>query len=95
MIQTKAAYRNSSETESRNSHASASCRKPVASPAKNSLSSQFADPKSFAPPTVQEYAEFSQLVSDLDQLVAMGLLETFQDQYRITRYRPTNGRRIV
>lgn len=93
MIETKAAYRNSPETESKNSNP-ASCRNPVTSPANNSLSSQFADPKSFQPPIVQAFAEYSQLVSDLDQLVAMGLLETFQDQYRITRYRPTNGRRI-
>lgn len=68
------------------------CRKPLVSPAKNSLSSQFVDPKRFEPPPVQAFAEFSQFVSDLDQLVEMGLLETFVDEYRIRRYRPANGR---
>ena len=93
-MQTRAAYRNPSQSNSRNSNPPFPCRQPLVSPAKNSLSSQLADPKSFEPPTVQAFADISQLVSDLDGLVEMGLLETYVDEFRIRRYRPADGRRV-
>lgn len=33
-----------------------------------------------------------QVAETLDQLCAMGLVEKFVDEHRITRYRPTGGR---
>lgn len=64
------------------------CRRPAAPPAKN-----------FSPPRLLVLnakklasAQAGVIAATLDDLVEMGLLETFVDQYQITRYRPTGGR---
>lgn len=38
--------------------------------------------------TVTEFAELSALTRDLDALVASGLLEAFEDENNVIRYRP-------
>lgn len=75
MIQTKAAYRNPSKSESENSNPS--CRNRVVG----------AQPQIYLSPR--------QVARTLVELCEMGLVEQFKDGEGTTRYRPTNGRRIV
>ncbi len=75
MIQTKAAYRNPSKSESENSNPSCRNRVVAAQP--------------------QIYLSPRQVARTLVELCEMGLVEQFKDGEGITRYRPTNGRRIV
>ncbi len=75
MIQTKAAYRNPSESESRNSNPACRTRLVGAQP--------------------QIHMSSRQVASTLNELIALGFVEEFRDERGITRYRPTNGRRIV
>ena len=42
----------------------------------------------------QAGVHLGRIAQTLDDLVEMGLVESFVDEYRITRYRPTNGRII-
>jgi hypothetical protein len=75
----KAAYRNSSESKSENS---IPCRQPI-------------QPRLLSPQN-EHFAKagihLGAIAATLDDLVEMGLLETFVDEFRITRYRPTGGR---
>lgn len=43
-------------------------------------------------PTLAVRIHRGEVARTLDELCALGLVEKFTDQYRITRYRPTNGR---
>lgn len=64
------------------------------SPASNSANSNPSTPCRNRSSRVSRTQKLSagQIARDLKDLCAMGLLETFVDEHRITRYRPTNGR---
>jgi Fe2+ or Zn2+ uptake regulation protein len=82
------AYRNSPEPK----------RKTLA-PCRNSVRSQTSETlslmrESLSPQTIKQvrFTSAHQVAETLDQLCEMGLVEKFVDEYRVTRYRPTNGR---
>lgn len=77
-MQPRAAYRNAAESKSKNS---VPCRQPMQLTPQN---------EHFA----QAGVHLGRIAQTLDDLVEMGLVESFVDEYRITRYRPTNGRII-
>jgi len=74
-----AAYSNPLPSKSKNSNA---CRQPIQSRVLSPQNEHFA----------KAGIHLGAIAATLDDLVEMGLLETFVDQYRVTRYRPTNGR---
>ena len=47
------------------------------------------------PPTIQDFAEIAQLVSDLDQLSRQGLIERIVDEQGVERFRPLREREQV
>jgi hypothetical protein len=78
MMQTRTAYRNSPESKS---ETSIPCHQPI-------------QPRPLTPQN-EHFAKAVHLgavAQTLDDLIEMGLIETYVDEHRITRYRPTGGR---
>jgi hypothetical protein len=63
--------------------ASAPCRRPVVSPATVSSTNS---------PQPQLTLTLGQIAQALDELIALGSIEKFKDEFNVIRYRPTNGR---
>lgn len=87
-----AAYSNPLASKSRNSNPSAPRRNSVRSHTAETLSlmRESLVPKQRIPQL--SAAQAGAVAATLDDLVEMGLLETFVDEHRITRYRPSGGR---